>query len=202
MLLGTAMAALSQARRGRRRAEGAFSDYDAGMADSETLFAVRRAGPADAAALAPLFDAYRQFYEQPSDLARAHAWLAARLGADESVVFLAEALVPAAAGAEAEPAPRAPAPRPLGFCQLYPGWCSVAAAPVYVLYDLYVAAAARRLGVGRQLMFAAQAWARTTAAVRLDLSTARTNARAQALYESLGWQRDDVFLTYSLALQG
>ena len=34
----------------------------------------------------------------------------------------------------------------------------------------------------------------------LSSSTARTNTRAQALYESLGWQRDDVYLTYSLSL--
>ena len=26
------------------------------------------------------------------------------------------------------------------------------------------------------------------------------NQRAQALYESLGWQRDDVYLTYNLPL--
>jgi ribosomal protein S18 acetylase RimI-like enzyme len=58
----------------------------------------------------------------------------------------------------------------------------------------------RRAGVGRALMLAAQAFGRGAGAVRLDLTTARTNARAQALYESLGWQRDDAFLTYSLAL--
>ena len=37
-------------------------------------------------------------------------------------------------------------------------------------------------------------------ALRLDLSTARTNTRAQALYESLGWQRDDAYLVYNLSL--
>ncbi len=88
----------------------------------------------------------------------------------------------------------------LGFCQLYPGWCSVAAARIFVLYDLFVDAGVRRAGVGRALMLAAQAFGREAGAVRLDLSTARTNTRAQALYESLGWQRDEVYLTYSLSL--
>jgi ribosomal protein S18 acetylase RimI-like enzyme len=60
----------------------------------------------------------------------------------------------------------------------------------------------RRAGVGRAMMLAAQAFGREAGAVRLDLSTARTNTRAQALYESLGWQRDDVYLTYSLSLGG
>ena len=46
-------------------------------------------------------------------------------------------------------------------------------------------------------MLAAQAHAREAGVARLQLETARTNTRAQALYESLGWQRDDVYLTYT-----
>jgi ribosomal protein S18 acetylase RimI-like enzyme len=143
----------------------------------------RRATLDDLDALAPLFDAYRRFYEQPGDVALASAYLHARLERGESVILVAEG-----DGAL------------LGFCQLYPTWCSVAAAPIFVLYDLFVDDGVRRGGVGRALMRAAQAFGREAGAVRLDLSTARTNARAQALYESLGWQRDDVYLTYSLSL--
>ena len=144
---------------------------------------VRRAVLDDIDALAPLFDAYRRFYEQPGDVALASGFLHARLERGESVVFVAEH-----EGAA------------IGFCQLYPTWCSVAAAPIFVLYDLFVDDGVRRGGVGRALMLAAQAFAREAGAARLDLSTARTNARAQALYESLGWRRDDVYLTYSLSL--
>jgi ribosomal protein S18 acetylase RimI-like enzyme len=143
----------------------------------------RRATLDDLDALAPLFDAYRRFYEQPGDVALASAYLHARLERGESVILVAEG-----DGAL------------LGFCQLYPTWCSVAAAPIFVLYDLFVDDGVRRGGVGRALMRAAQAFGRAAGAVRLDLSTARSNARAQALYESLGWQRDDVYLTYSLSL--
>ena len=145
--------------------------------------AIRRAVPADLDALAPLFDAYRRFYEQPGDVALASDYLNDRLERGESVIFVAEA-----------------DHQLLGFCQLYPTWCSVAAARIFVLYDLFVDDGVRRAGVGRQLMLAAQAFGREAGAARLDLSTARTNARAQALYESLGWQRDDVYLTYSLSL--
>ena len=143
----------------------------------------RRATLDDLDALAPLFDAYRRFYEQPGDVALASAYLHARLERGESVILVAEG-----DGAL------------LGFCQLYPTWCSVAAAPIFVLYDLFVDDGVRRGGVGLALMRAAQAFGREAGAVRLDLSTARTNARAQALYESLGWQRDDVYQTYSLSL--
>ena len=154
--------------------------YDGGMTSAP---AIRRAVADDVDALAPLFDAYRRFYEQPGDIALASAWLHDRLERGESVIFVAEADGQLA-----------------GFCQLYPTWCSVAAARIFVLYDLFVDEGARRGGIGRGLMLAAQAFAREAGAVRLDLGTARTNMRAQALYESLGWQRDDVYLTYSLSL--
>ena len=148
-----------------------------------TALTTRRAGLDDVDALAPLFDAYRRFYQQPGDVALASAFLHARLERGESVVFIAEA-----EGAA------------VGFCQLYPTWCSVAAAPIFVLYDLFVDDGVRRGGVGRALMLAAQAFGREAGAARLDLTTARTNTRAQALYESLGWVRDDVYFNYNLAL--
>jgi len=142
---------------------------------------IRRATPADLDALGVLFDAYRRFYDQPADLPRARAFVEARLARGESVVFVADT----GAGLA-------------GFCQLYPTWCSVEAGPIFVLYDLFVADEARRGGTGRALMLAAQAHAREAGAVRLDLTTAHTNTRAQALYESLGWKRDEAFRTYSI----
>ncbi|TME71025.1 MAG: GNAT family N-acetyltransferase, partial [Chloroflexi bacterium] len=50
---------------------------------------MRRAGVGDLDDVAPLFDGYRQFYGQPSDLAAARAFLAERLRRDESVIFVA-----------------------------------------------------------------------------------------------------------------
>ena len=145
---------------------------------------IRHAGVDDIDALAPLFDAYRGFYEQPRDVALASAFLHERLERGESTILLAEA------DGQLQ-----------GFCQLYPTWCSVAAARIFVLYDLFVDPDVRRGGIGRALMQAAQRFGRSAGAVRLDLTTARTNTRAQALYESEGWQRDDVFLTYNLSLE-
>ena len=147
--------------------------------------AIHTAIPEDAALIAPLFDAYRQFYEQPADADAALAFITARLERGESVILLA----------------RRPDGSALGFCQLYPSFCSVLAAPIYVLYDLFVVPEARRLGVGRALLLAAEAHARATGHARMDLTTARNNRRAQALYESLGWVRDEVFLTYARHLQ-
>ena len=36
----------------------------------------------------------------------------------------------------------------------------------------------------------------------MDLSTARDNTAAQALYESLGWVKDEVFLYYTQRVAG
>lgn len=155
---------------------------------------VRRAGLADVPLLAPLFDAYRQFYEQPPNLALAQAYLRERLERSESVVLLAEAAAPADASKTTEP-------KVLGFSQLYPSFCSVQAAPIHVLYDLFVAPEARRSGTARALLTAARAQAQQAGSVRLDLSTARSNTQAQALYESLGWVRDELFWVYSLELR-
>lgn len=145
---------------------------------------VRSAEADDLPALAALFDAYRQFYEQPADLEGARHFLSERLARGESRLLLAE---------------REPG-RPIGFSQLYPSFCSVEAAPIFVLYDLFVAPEARRSGAGRALLLAAEALARAEGMRRMDLTTARDNQRAQALYESLGWVRDQVFLTYNRRL--
>jgi ribosomal protein S18 acetylase RimI-like enzyme len=147
-------------------------------------FTTGLATAADADRVAPLFDAYRQFYGLPPDLLLCRQYLAERLGRDESVVLLA---------AEADGTM-------LGFVQMYPGFSSLAAARTYVLYDLFVDPAARQRGVGRRLMEAAAEEARRRGAVSLVLSTARTNHRAQRLYESLGWVRDEEFYEYNLRL--
>ncbi len=145
---------------------------------------VRRADLGDVDAIAPLFDAYRQFYECPPDLGLARDYLAARIGRAESIVFAAWV------GGE-----------PVGFTQLYPTFCSLEVGPILVLYDLYVAPEVRRGGVARALLARAAAFGRDQGAVRLELSTARTNVTAQRLYEASEWVRDDVFLHYSLSLR-
>jgi len=79
----------------------------------------------------------------------------------------------------------------------YPTFCSVEAKPIYSLYDLFVSPEVRRSGVGKVLLQAAEKLAAATGKARMDLTTARTNKPAQAVYESLGWVRDEVFYAYS-----
>ena len=149
------------------------------------MIAVREATSDDVERLAPLFDAYRQFYERPSDLELCRTFLASRLDRHESVVFLAEE-----EGAA------------LGFVQLYPLFSSTSARPgrLWLLNDLFVVPSARARGVGRDLMNRARQLAEETDACGLELVTARTNQRAQSLYEALGYRRDDDFFRYELHL--
>lgn len=153
------------------------------MAEARKPF-VERATAADVDRVAPLFDAYRQFYGLPSDLRLCRQFLAERLGRDESVVLLASD----------------PGGAALGFVQMYPTFSSLRAARTFVLYDLFVDPAARERGVGRRLMQAAAEEGRRRGAVSLVLSTAKANDRAQRLYESLGWVREEEFYEYHLRL--
>ena len=157
----------------------------------------RLATPADLDVLAPLFDAYRQFYAQPADLALARAFLAERMQRQESVILLAVA--PAGSTAPGTDT-TAENDSVTGFCQLYPTFCSVEARPIYTLYDLFVRPEARRSGAGKALLLAAESLAAAHGKARMDLTTARTNLTAQAAYASLGWVRDEVFLAYSKAV--
>jgi ribosomal protein S18 acetylase RimI-like enzyme len=135
----------------------------------------------DISKIAPLFDAYRQFYEQPSNLAKATEFLQARLKNTESIIWFAEDN----------------SQEILGFCQVYPSFCSVLAEPIYVLYDLFTTEKSRKSGVGSALLETAHQDAKTKGIARLDLTTAKDNLTAQSVYESLGWIRDDIFYAYN-----
>ena len=146
----------------------------------------RLATAQDIDAAAALFDAYRQFYEQAPDREASRAFMAERLARGDSAVLLAEDEDGAA----------------VGFCQLYPSFCSIEAQPMYILSDLFVAPQARRSGAGRALLRAAEQHAAQTGRVKMELTTARTNKTAQAAYASLGWQLDEVFLGYGKRVAG
>jgi len=135
-------------------------------------------------AIAVLFDQYRQFYEEQADLAACKQFIEKRLSNNESVIFVAQSATDDL----------------LGFTQLYRSFCSVEMAELIYLYDLFVTPAARRQGVARSLMQAAREYASNRGAGRLQLETAVTNHPGQALYEQLGWQRDEDFFTYHLSL--
>lgn len=147
----------------------------------------------DLGAIAPLFDRYRVFYQQPSDLAAARSFIEQRLTQADSVIFLAKA-------ERRDRSEQRDDSTAMGFTQLYPSFSSVSLRPIWVLNDLYVEAAYRQQGVAMALMAAAENYARQSGAVRVTLSTQVENHAAQALYTSRGYQRDQAFHHYALEL--
>lgn len=145
----------------------------------------RKASLRDVPSIAPLFDAYRCFYGRRSDLKRVQKFLSDRLRKNESVIYFVRL-------SRSGP--------PVGFTQLYPTYSSVSMGPIWVLNDLFVAPEARRSGIARLLIEAAHLHARKTNALRVVLSTAHSNRKAQALYESIGYVRDQEFRTYSFEI--
>src|SRR5579859_7808097 len=111
--------------------------------NTDEAIAVEQADLDDVDVIAPLFDAYRQFYHQTPDIAGARAFIAERLTSGESVIYLA--MDPRQQGRSA-----------LGFVQLYPTFTSISMRRAWILYDLFVAPQARRRGVGRALLQAAR----------------------------------------------
>ena len=135
--------------------------------------------------IASLFDAYRGFYGQPSNIHQSRNFIAERIARDESAIFFVQD-----ANGEA-----------LGFVQLYPTFSSIDAHRTWLLSDLFTTPAARGRGVGTLLMNTARTFALLTGAKGLVLETATDNLGAQRLYESLGYVRDTGYYTYCLDLK-
>ncbi|WP_044639974.1 GNAT family N-acetyltransferase [Risungbinella massiliensis] len=144
---------------------------------------VYQATQADLKGVAPLFDQYRVFYEQPSDLPGAQQFLLERLIRQDSVLFVAVA--------EGEY---------LGFTQLYPSFSSVSMQHTWILNDLFVSSGSRGQGIATKLMEKAKEYAIATGAKSLSLQTAQSNLSAQRLYESQGYVKDEEFYSYELLL--
>jgi GNAT superfamily N-acetyltransferase len=137
---------------------------------------IRQAHLSDLEQLSILFDGYRQFYQQPSDIEGARSFLHQRFSNKESVVFMAFENNEA-----------------VGFTQLYPIFSSVSLKKAWLLNDLFVCASARKKGVALSLLKAAEDHGKATGARWLLLETAHDNTKAQALYEKAGWERETAF---------
>jgi ribosomal protein S18 acetylase RimI-like enzyme len=135
-----------------------------------------------------LFNSYRVFYKQVSDMELAESYIKARLQNNESVIFVALADVN---GVET----------PAGFTQLYPRLSSVRATKNWLLNDLYVDASFRKQGIGEALIKTAMDFARNTGATYVKLETAFDNYTAQSLYEAIGFIKMEAGEPSSLAYQ-
>lgn len=130
-----------------------------------------------------LFNLYRMFYQQESDLDGAKTYIKERIESKESVIFVVK-----------------DKQNYVGFTQLYPAFSSISMKRAWILNDLYVDTKARKQGVGEMLLEKAKKYAMATGAKSLSLSTATDNYSAQRLYEKNGYKKDSQFYHYELDL--
>ncbi|ART75184.1 GNAT family N-acetyltransferase [Sutcliffiella horikoshii] len=137
----------------------------------------------DLEAVAQLFNRYRTFYQQTTDLDGAKAFIKSRLENEDSVIFIAKSNH-----------------EYVGFTQLYPTFSSISMKRAWILNDMFVDAKARKQGVGEQLLQKAKEFASETGAKSITLETTPDNEAAQRLYEKNGYKRDEEFYHYNLEL--
>lgn len=142
------------------------------------MLEIMRLTASDISDVVPLFNAYRVFYGQESNIDAAKTFLEQRLANHESIIFLATW-----------------DNRPIGFTQLYTSFSSVSLRPIYILNDLFVDSAYRGRGIGGALLNRAKTHCTNSNHKGLALETALDNP-AQNLYEKLGWKKDTDYLHY------
>ena len=121
--------------------------------------------------LSVMFDLYRQFYRQASDIAGARAFLEERISNRESVIYIAKK--------ESEYA---------GFVQCYPVFTSVGMKRLWLLNDLYVKQEFRGQGISKLLINRCKQLAHDTGAKGLMLETEKTNEVGNRLYPKEGFE--------------
>jgi ribosomal protein S18 acetylase RimI-like enzyme len=141
------------------------------------------ANSTDIPKLAILFDQYRIFYDQDTDIKGATIFLNSRIKNNDSVIIVAHENSDM-----------------IGFTQLYPSFSSVGMKPIWVLNDLFVSLGFRHQKVAKNLMQEARKHAEETHAMRIDLATQVSNNCAQSLYESMGYVKNESFYHYSLPI--
>jgi len=139
---------------------------------NDLFMTIREATLSDLDALVHLFDSYRQFYKQNSDIEGARKFLSSRITQGESVIYIAIAKG-----------------KTIGFTQLYPIFSSVSMEPMYILNDLFIDTAYRSKGVGTALIDAVKQRCRAENQKGIVIQTETTNP-AQKLYEHLAFKKD------------
>ncbi len=143
------------------------------------MIEIKKIGLAELEEVAILFNAYRVFYNKPSDIESGKAFLKERIQKEESIVYGAyegDTMV--------------------GFTQLYPLFSSVRMKRLWLLNDLFVQPTARGKGISIKLIDAAKELCRQTDACSLCLETGQDNVVGNQLYPRTGFELDEEYNHY------
>lgn len=144
-----------------------------------TELQIKRIEKSEVDIVVEMFNDYRIFYKQVSDLELARNFLQERLDLNESIIYVAYLI-------------QEKAKTPVGFIQLYPKILSVSAKKNWHIGDLFTKVEHRRLGVGRLLLKTALIFAREESSAMISLNTAKDNFNAQKLYENFGFSKNEM----------
>ena len=131
-----------------------------------------------------LFNLYRQFYKYKSSPKKTLEYINDRISKKESTIFICYI-----------------EKNPSGFVQLYETFDSLNLNKKIILYDLYVKKEYRRNKIAENLMNKAKSYAKKKKYKLIELSTAISNKKAQNLYASLNYKRDNEFYNYYLEVK-
>lgn len=142
---------------------------------------IRKVNKEEYALVADMFNKYRIFYQQPSDIELAKQYLKDRLANDEAEIFVT-------VDNETN--------EPSGFTLLYARFSSVSATRNWHIGDLYVEPNHRKQGIGQKLLQTAIDFATVHKAKFISLNTAKDNFTAQKVYEDFGFVKQDYLPDY------
>lgn len=128
-----------------------------------------------------MFNKYRIFYKQPSNIELAKTYIYERLQNKEAHIFIAFNIDNQS---------------PIGFTLLYPKFSSVSTIKNWHIGDLFVEMESRKKGVGEKLLQASIEFSGKENAHFVTLNTAVDNYTAQSLYENFGFTKQEPLTGY------
>lgn len=139
------------------------------------MISIRKITEADLELVSDLFDQYREFYKQNSDIKAAQLFLADRILQKDSEIYIAEVNGNTI----------------VGFVQLYPLLSSTRMKKLWLLNDLFVHEKYRGKGISKLLMNEAKQHCISTQACGVILETAKSNVIGNSLYPNVGFTLDN-----------
>lgn len=142
---------------------------------------IKKASIEELDSLIQLFDKYRIFYKNPSDIENAKKFISARITHNDSEIFVCFDEENIA----------------VGFVQLYPLFSSTRMQKLWLLNDLFIEENYRGNGYSIKLIDKAKELCRLTNACGLILETSRENTVGNNLYPKTGFRLDNEHNYYS-----
>ena len=133
---------------------------------------IRKIDTGEYKVVAEIFNKYRIYYNQPSDITLGENYIKQRLENNEAHIFIVC---------------RKEVSEPIGFTLLYPRFSSLAVKVNWLIGDMFVEEEFRRQGIGEKLLQTAINFATEQKAVFVSLNTESDNNAARKLYEGFGF---------------